>query len=414
MRTEKKGWKALNDNRYLVLTFYMSVLMVIGLMWPQEGSFWESYKRILFSPGILVSDFFAVGSIGTAVFNAGLLGLIAVALLFFTKTLVSGPTMAAVFTVAGFSMFGKTPLNVWPIILGVAVSVWIRKENFRSFILAALFGTALGPVVSHIAFGLKLGYVPGVMAGVLTGIILPGLASHLLHNHQGFCLYNMGFTCGIAGMVINSMLKMFGHESEVLLHWHQGSQRELAIVFALYLLSMMIIGIRGIRYQPSLMRRPGTMVSDFVYLEGIDVTFFNMGLVGLLAMAYIALVGGHFNGPTLGGVFTMVGFAAFGKHPANIWPIMLGVTAAAWLAVLSPSDPIVLMGALFGTTLAPLAGGFGAIVGFLAGFVHLGVVLHVGTFHAGMNLYNNGFAGGLVATLFIVTIRWLHLHRRSE
>lgn len=398
----------------MVLIFYMLSLVLIGFFWPQEENFWQSYKRIVFSPGILVSDYFEVGSVGAAIFNAGITGLLAVALIFFTKTLVSGPTIAAVFTIAGFAMFGKNPVNVWPVVLGVAFSAWLRRENFRSFILAALFGTALGPVVSHIAFGLKLGYVPGVLAGILVGIIIPGLASHLLHNHQGFCLYNMGFTCGIVGMLATSILKMFGHESRAFMSWHEGSQNELALVFSLYLFSMMLIGIKGIRYQRSLMQRPGTMITDFVYLEGIDVTFFNMGLVGLIGMGYIAMIGGQFNGPTLGGVFTMVGFAAFGKHPGNIWPIMLGVTAAAWLSMRSPADPIVLLGVLFGTTLAPLAGGFGIVTGFLAGFVHLAVVLHVGSFHAGMNLYNNGFAGGLVATMFICTIRWLHLHRRSE
>ncbi len=414
MRIEKTGWKALNENRHLVLILYMLSLVLIGFFWPQEESLWQSYKRIIFSPGILVSDYFEVGSVGAAIFNAGITGLLAIALIFFTKTLVSGPTIAAVFTVAGFAMFGKNPVNVWPVVLGVALSAWLRRENFRSFILAALFGTALGPVVSHIAFGLKLGYVPGIFAGILAGVILPGLASHLLHNHQGFCLYNMGFTCGIVGMLATAMLKMFGHESQAFLSWHEGSQNELAVVFSLYLFSMMLIGIKGIRYQRSLMRRPGTMITDFVYLEGIDVTFFNMGLVGLMAMGYIALIGGQFNGPTLGGVFTMVGFAAFGKHPGNIWPIMLGVTVAALLSMRAPAEPVVILGALFGTTLAPLAGGFGAFTGFFAGFVHLAVVLHVGEFHAGMNLYNNGFAGGLVATMFICTIRWLHLHRRSE
>ena len=58
----------------------------------------------------------------------------------------------------------------------------------------------------------------------------------------------------------------------------------------------------------------------------------------------------------------MTGFAAFGKHPANITPIMLGV----WLGTKSNLLPYSVMPAnapehcwrLFSTTLAPLAGNF--------------------------------------------------------
>ena len=36
-------------------------------------------------------------------------------------------------------------------------------------------------------------------------------------------------------------------------------------------------------------------------------------------------IGGDLNGPTIGAILTIVGFAAYGKHPRNIVPIMLGV-----------------------------------------------------------------------------------------
>jgi hypothetical protein len=392
----------------------MAFLVVAGVLWPDDLSLFEQYERILFSPGLLITDFFSVGGIGASLINAGLMGLLALGIIYYTKTSISGPTFAIVFTVAGFAMFGKTPVNVWPIPLGVALSAWYRKERFRSFLLAALFGTALGPVVSQIAFGLELGYPVGVGAGIACGVVLPGLASHVLHNHQGFCLYNIGFTCGILGMFVTAMLSLFGYKHELTFAWHEESQRELALLFTVYFSSMLILGIRGAKYFRSVFKQVGSLVTDFVYREGIDATFFNMGLVGLLGMAYIWAVGGHFNGPTLGAVMTMVGFAAFGKHPVNVFPIMLGVLLAALLSSRSPAEPAVLLGALFGTTLAPIAGGFGIIAGILAGTIHLGVVLHVGSFHGGMNLYNNGFAGGLVATLFICTIRWLHLHRTSE
>ena len=59
---------------------------------------------------------------------------------------------------------------------------------------------------------------------------------------------------------------------------------------------------------------------------------------------------------------------------------------------------------LFSTTLAPIAGEFGVFVGLLAGFLHSSVALNVGIVYGGMNLYNNGFAGGIVAIFMVPVI----------
>uniref|UniRef100_UPI000A82C2AA DUF1576 domain-containing protein n=1 Tax=Clostridium sp. NkU-1 TaxID=1095009 RepID=UPI000A82C2AA len=53
------------------------------------------------------------------------------------------------------------------------------------------------------------------------------------------------------------------------------------------------------------------------------------------------------------------------------------------------------------TTLAPIAGEFGVIAGVIAGFLHSAAALNVGIVYGGMNLYNNGFAGGLIATFLV-------------
>ena len=98
-----------------------------------------------------------------------------------------------------------------------------------------------------------------------------------------------------------------------------------------------------------------------------------------------------------------MGFSAGGKHLRNILPIMAGVALGGltmqWDAAAPPSQ----MAALFGSTLAPVAGFFGPLSGVLAGFLHGSVVLRTGGFVGGVNLYNNGFSGGLTA-LFLVPI----------
>ena len=60
---------------------------------------------------------------------------------------------------------------------------------------------------------------------------------------------------------------------------------------------------------------------------------------------------------------------------------------------------------LLSTTLAPIAGEFGFLAGILAGFLHSSVALNVGIVYGGMNLYNNGFAGGIVAIFLVPVIQ---------
>ena len=50
--------------------------------------------------------------------------------------------------------------------------------------------------------------------------------------------------------------------------------------------------------------------------------------------------------------------------------------------------------------------------GLLAGFIHSSVVLYTGSPVAGMNLYNNGFSGGLVAIVLYPTIMAIAEHRK--
>jgi hypothetical protein len=130
-----------------------------------------------------------------------------------------------------------------------------------------------------------------------------------------------------------------------------------------------------------------------------------MALTGGLGLAYVLAVGADLNGPTMGGILAMTGFGAAGKHPANTAPVMLGV----WLGTLwqpgAAAEPALVLAALFGTTLAPVAGRFGGFWAAVAGFLHLAAALAVGENASGLNLYNNGFAAGIVAAVLVPALR---------
>jgi len=91
---------------------------------------------------------------------------------------------------------------------------------------------------------------------------------------------------------------------------------------------------------------------------------------------------------------------------------MMGIALGGACSVHTPSHPSLQLAGLFGTTLAPIAGHFGWPAGILAGFIHSGLVLQTGGPVAGLNLYNNGFSGGIIAIVLYPTITAIWKHRR--
>jgi hypothetical protein len=391
----------------------MLAMVLWGAVLEPRRSLLGGWLDILQSPGMLVSDYVEIGGLGAALVNGGLVGLMGLLLAAACKVTLSGPIIAAVFTMAGFGLFGKNVWSIWPIIGGVSAFSRVARRPFKGYILVALFGTALAPVVTHVAFGLGLRPAVGLPAGVLVGagvgFVLPPLAVYMLRLHQGYNIYNVGLTCGFLGLFITSLLNGLGVPAALPFFWSEAHSGTLGNGLLIYVLSMLLCGLflagsmRGMR---GLLREAGTLPSDFQATHGAGATLINMGLVGVLGWAYIRLVGGVFNGPTVGGVLTMVGFAAFGKHVLNVPPVMLGVYLGSRLLVWEPAQPGPLLAALFATTLAPLSGTFGLLMGLLAGAIHLTLVMRTAPWHAGLNLYNNGFAGGLTATLLISIVGW--------
>ena len=144
-------------------------------------------------------------------------------------------------------------------------------------------------------------------------------------------------------------------------------------------------------------------------LDGPGPTLVNMALVGSVGFAYLLALyplGVRLNGPLVCCILAMTGFGAFGKHPRNVLPVMAGAALAALLLVAVPiTSPGVLLATLLCTCLAPIAGQFGWGWGMAAGFLHMTIVQNTSILHGGMNLYNNGFAAGLVCILLVPTIK---------
>lgn len=106
-----------------------------------------------------------------------------------------------------------------------------------------------------------------------------------------------------------------------------------------------------------ILKTPGIGGTDYLRDEGGAVILFNMGINGMVATAFLVLVGGDLNGPTIGGIMTIVGFSATGKHLRNILPVMGGVFLAGMTKHWELTNPSATLALLFSTTLAPIARG---------------------------------------------------------
>jgi hypothetical protein len=383
----------------------------------------DALRGVLFlqvHPARLITDFTVVAGPGAAMVNAALVAAIGLALLRINRIQMSGPAFSVVFTMLGFGLFGKTPLNVVPIILGVFISARLAGKGFNQYILIALFGTALAPVVSTIAVELSLGVLSWPLAiagGVAVGIVLPPAAMAMLRMHQGYSLYNVGLTSGFVGLFVASLMVAGGVEFESLRVWN--SSPALLLKLFIPALSLMLVATGVVRRGRAALtdfikisKLTGRLPSDFMDIVSAGGALVNMGILGLLSWGYALVVGAPLNGPVLGGILTVVGFGAFGKHPRNCLPVVAGILAATLLFGANPAAPGPILALLFGTTLAPLAGSFGAGVGFAAGFLHFVIVMRSGGWHGGLALYNNGFAGGLTATLVAAVMEWHHQSER--
>ncbi|MBI9108995.1 MAG: DUF1576 domain-containing protein [Spirochaetales bacterium] len=375
----------------------------------------SGFISIQIQPARLINDFFMTEGVGAALINSAAVGLVGYLLIRLTGTTLSGPTFAAIFTMMGFGLFGKTPVNIIPIFAGVYLSSRFALKTFKEYIIIALFGTALGPLVSTLAVEIGLTGISAVIAGagggLVVGFFLPAVAVAMLHMHQGYNLYNMGMTCGFLSLFAAALVRAGGPALAADLNWY--SESSLFTVLLIPVLSAVLLitglltgGRKSLTAFLKIQKQAGRLPSDFIDMTSLGGAMINSALIGLIGSAYIYFIGGDFNGATIGGLLTIMGFGAFGTHLKNSWPVVAGVILAALLFGKPLAAPGVLLAAIFCTTLAPIAGQFGILPGIIAGFLHLLLVSQTGSWQGGMNLYNNGFAGGLTASLIVAVVQW--------
>lgn len=396
---------------YIVLSILYLFFIIFAFCLDTPSEILNGLKEIILSPDILITDYMHVGGIGAALVNASLTSFCSLLLLTLIGIKPNGSTIMSLWLMTGFSLLGKNVFNIWPIIIGVYLFSKYQKEPFLNYILVALLGTSLSPIVSYISFESNnyepLSIILGILLGIIVGFILPPIASYSIKVHNGYNLYNIGFASGLLATLLMSIMRGLGINLNSRLLWHTGSNKILFILMFICCIYLIIVGLiygkNNKRNLSNINKQTGRLISDFYLIFG-ESTYINMGILGILSTLFVILIGGDLNGATICGIFTIIGFGGFGKNIRNTIPIIIGATIAGIFNVNEINSPSLLLSILFSTTLAPISGKFGWKYGILAGMIHVNIVANIGYLHGGLNLYNNGLAGGFVAMILIPLI----------
>ena len=402
---------------------FAAFLAAIGLILDDPSNILPGLWKIMITEDALITDYMEIAGVGAAFVNSALVTLISIGILYLAKDPINGYTVVEIGLMAGFALFGKNIVNIWPIIGGTFLYAKLRREPFYTYASVSLLATALSPVVSYVALDNGWGNLPaGVLVGILIGFILPPLSAYTYKIQNGMNLYNMGFACGLLALILAPVMSSMGADLSTNYHWATGYNLPLGAAMGGMCIVFIAAGLffckrpvwaawAGYR---RLLQTTGRAPSDYLRMLGSAPVLINMGVNGLIGIVFILVTGGDLNGPTIGGIMTIIGFSAFGKHARNITPVMLGVVLGGLLLHQDLGAGAMQLAMLFGTTLAPVSGYFGWPFGIVAGFLHSAVVLYAGSPVSGLNLYNNGFSGGLIAIVLYPIITAAIRHRKPE
>lgn len=394
--------------KHVLLGFALATL-IYGLCMPDARNLPADFYKLLTNQAYLVHEFVEIAGLSATFINVGLHFLLAYYLMVRNeRSGLYGLQIAAIGMFVGHAFFGSNLLNILPIILGVALYAKWAGHSFKLYTAISMFACAMAPLVSYVIFvhGFNwLNLVCGLILGLIIGFCAAPLSESFVRFHQGYTLFNFGFTTGMLAMLITSFFGYFNLEITPAQFLSSAYHKELKIYLFMIisLLCLLILGCEKSKMHElkQLLKSGGRAPSDFISSYGISVTLCNMCINTSIYFCLILALDFPLNGTLLGGLFTILGFSAFGMHPKNCLSIAIGVTIAALLHGENIASQKYLLTLLFSTGLAPIAGEYGWFLGIIAGFIHFNLTSIVLNLHLGMSLYNNGFTSAFVAALVV-------------
>ena len=202
-----------------------ALLLVFGLFHSQN--LFQGLWTLLSHEDVLITDYVALCGIGPAFVNAGLVTLIAVGIFYLVGETPNGSTLVTISLMAGFSLFGKNILNIWPILFGTALYALWRREPFSKYVNVAMLGTSLAPMVSFM--GCDVSPWLGAVVGLLIGFLIAPVSEYAFRIQNGMNLYSTGFACGLVAMIFVPIFKALGLNPASHLIWSAGNNLTFGI-----------------------------------------------------------------------------------------------------------------------------------------------------------------------------------------
>jgi len=398
---------------YFIVGCICLLFIIIALILDSPGQILQNYYKINTSRSVLITDYIALAGIGAALVNSAILGFFNLFLLILHRRDPNGKIIAALFLTIGFSLFGKNMFNALPIMMGVWLYGKCYKVKFSDLLVQVMLSGTIGPLVSEIAFLDESTSLVKIIAayatGIFVGFIFPVVVEAVKRMHRGYCLYNGGIAGGFIATFFVGLLRSVNIEILPENFWDTSHSEFLAILTYAIAAALVIYGVAG--YRPAnackrfaeLLKEKNKNENDYFVKYG-STCYINIGVMCIVSTSLMLFLGIPINGPVLGGILTVTGFAAAGKHLINTLPIFIGSVAAVHFNHIDPTASVNALAILFSTGLAPIPGKHGWLSGIIVGFLHVSVAIFIGHLNGGLNLYNNGFAGGFVAITIVPII----------
>jgi len=411
---------------YYIMFSICVLFITIAFILDTPRQIFDGYLLIHTSRSVLITDYIALAGIGAALVNSAILVIFNLLMLIINKREPNGKVIAALFLTIGFSLFGKNMFNTLPIMAGVWLFGKVSGKKFSEMIIFAMISTTIAPIVSEVAFLNDSTSILKILAaygiGIFVGFIFPVIADYVHGMHNYYCLYNGGIAGGFIATMFAGFLRGIGIEIVPKNLWDTEHTFPLAVIAYSIAASLIIYGIvtekgaNAFKKFKELLKEHDPYDCDYL-TKYHNTCYINIGVMCIVSTSVMLLLGKPINGPVLGGIFTVSGFAACGKHLRNAIPIIVGSIIAVYLNHLDFGASVNTLAILFSTGMAPIAGKYGWHWGIITGFLHVSVAVFVGDINGGLNLYNNGFAGSFISVLIlpiIVVFKTLNTKLKSK
>ena len=440
-----KKIRNLSESNFLKLFFGFLTLcfLVAAICMPDRSTMLTGWVKILLSPCKVTTNYFWLGGYAATFFNMAMVGVMCLALMCIFRTQANNVTTLAFILTLGFGSWGINPLNCIPTMLGVCLYALVKREKLGGLVNAMMFSTGIAPLISElllrypntevVGFNL-LGLGLSLLVGLIIGFFLPAGLAHAPKVHKGFSLYSAALPIGMTAFFMNAALyKTIGFNLPAApdastLTGAFASQSTVnifcGVVFGLCIIFAFILGCRPKDYW--ILLKDPDQVTSFSGTYGNAVMLMNVGIYGLMILAYYNAIGVAFNGVTFGIIFCMLACCNSGSHPGNVWPIMAGYVVTSflfgWISGLlggnfttAVNAQAIAIGLCYANGLSPIADKYGWGYGMVAAGLHYLLVTSVPNLHGGFCLYNGGFTACLICLVLVPELeRFFHTKQERK